>query len=53
MGNLKRHREKFLNKEKLKMFLMKIKEVLKDEEVHPNLIILVFFSLRILILRLK
>ena len=32
---------------------MKIKEVLRDEEVHPNLIILVFFSLRILILRLK
>jgi hypothetical protein len=37
----------------LKILLEKIKNVLKEENVHPNLIILILFSLRILILRLK
>ena len=46
-------KEKFIDKEKLKVFLIKIKEVLKDQKVHPYLIILIFFTLRILILRLK
>jgi len=46
-------KEQFVNKEKLKVFLSKLREVLKDENVHPNLIILILFSLRILILRLK
>lgn len=46
-------REKYINKKKLKLFLEKIREVLKDETVHPNLIIMILFSLRILILRLK
>ena len=46
-------KEKYINKKKLKLFLEKIREVLKDETVHPNLIIMILFSLRILILRLK
>ena len=33
--------------------LEKLKEVLKDENVHPNLIILILFSIRILLLRLS
>lgn len=35
------------------MLLEKIKTVLRDESTHPNLIILILFSIRILILRLK
>ena len=35
------------------MLLEKIKSVLKEEDVHMNLIILILFSLRILILRLR
>lgn len=47
------NKEKFIDKEKLKIFLVKIKEVLKDKNVHPYLVVLIFFTLRILILRLK
>lgn len=35
------------------MLLDKIKNVLKEETTHPNLIILILFSIRIMILRLK
>lgn len=45
--------EKYINKDRLKVLLEKIKNVLKDETTHPNLIILILFSIRILILRLK
>lgn len=45
--------EKFVDKEKLRVFLVKIKEVLKDKDVHPHLVVLIFFTLRILILKLK
>ena len=37
----------------MKILLEKIKNVLKDETTHPNLVILILFSIRILILRLK
>lgn len=45
--------EKYVNKERLKVLLEKIKNVLKEESAHPNLVILILFSLRILILRLR
>lgn len=45
--------EKYLDKNRLKIMLEKIKEVLKDENVHPNLVIMILFSIRILLLRLS
>jgi hypothetical protein len=45
--------DKYLDQNRLKIILEKIKEVLKDENVHPNLIILILFSIRIFLLRLS
>jgi len=53
LGKLKSEVEKYINKDRLKVLLEKIKNVLREENAHPNLIILILFSIRILILRLK
>ena len=45
--------EKYINKDRLRVLLDKIRNVMKEDNVHPNLIILILFSIRILILRLR
>lgn len=45
--------DKYMTKTKIKSLLEKIREVLKDESQNRSLFILVFFILRVLILRLS
>ena len=42
-----------MNKTKIRSLLEKIREVLKDENQNPSLLILIFFIMRVLILRLS
>ena len=42
-----------MNKTKIKILLEKVKEVLKDENPNPSMLILIFFIMRVLILRLS
>ena len=44
---------KYMDKKNLKMLLEKIKNLLKEENAEPQITILILFSLRILIMRLK
>lgn len=45
--------EKYMDEVKLKLLLEKIRDVLAEKEVHPNLHTLIFFAIRIFLLRLK
>lgn len=45
--------EKYIDKRALKTLLEKIKNLLKEEDSDPRLVILILFSLRILIMRLQ
>ena len=45
--------DKYMSKTKIKSLMEKIREVLKDENPNPSLQILIFFILRVLILRLS
>ena len=46
-------KEQYLDQLTLKQLFRKIKEVLQDDNVHPNLIILILLSIRIFISRLR
>ena len=45
--------EKYIDKRALKTLLEKIKNLLKEEDSDPRLVVLILFSLRILIMRLQ